>query len=954
MNSPAPEFLPSSNELEELAHCADERELSDYLRAHPRLLTIDVVRQLAEAVRQRLRVNLEQGFRLAEAALAIASILKDPESLGFGARAKANALWSGGKLHEAVELFQIAIGHFEDAGATAEVGRTLSSSIQPLMLLGEYGGALEAAERARVLFRRNGDLWRLARLEINVGNIHERQARFTEALGCYRLAYEQLQPYKDQEAMVAALHNMAVCLIILNDFHEALETYRRARKAAEKNQMPLLVAQADYNVAYLYFLRGDYQKALEGLRATQKLYQENGALYHSALCDLDQSEILLELNLSGEAARLAGRAQNQFEKLGTALESGRAVVNSAIAFHQQQESLQALDLFCKAAAIFANEKNHAWLALVEIYRALALLETGQAETAAEPCAAALQFFTSAGLTRRAVVCCLLMARIALARGRLPEAQQHCESALQKLVTAEAPLLSYHAHLILGDVHKAFGRPRQSKYNYQHARRNLETLRGSVQGEELKISFMKNKVEVYEKLVRASLETHRRGAAEKAFGYMEQAKSRSLVELVFGRGNALRKDPGERIATLEQELNWYYRRLEIEQTRATGISLAQIQELQSQARAREDELMRAIREMPPRKDGEHALETPGRVTLDDVRAALGAETTLLEYFQIESRLVAAVVTRRELDIFELGEVSEITAATRMLDFQLSHASANGHRRGSTHAESLLAATNHHLHELYRMLVLPLAGKLTNPRLLVVPHGPLHYIPFHALFDGGSYLIDRFTVTYAPSATMYTICQRKREAATGPPLLLGVPDKRAPSILHEIRSVASVLPQARVRLGRDATAHELKTAGASSRLIHIATHAVFRGDNPMFSSVRLADCYLNIYDLYQLHLPAELLTLSGCGTGLSVVAAGDELLGLVRGLLSAGAHSLLLSLWDVHDRTAAELMAYFYSKFETHDDKGAVLREAMLELRRSHPHPYYWAPFVLIGRRFFSSG
>ncbi|MBV9743636.1 MAG: CHAT domain-containing protein, partial [Acidobacteriia bacterium] len=202
--------------------------------------------------------------------------------------------------------------------------------------------------------------------------------------------------------------------------------------------------------------------------------------------------------------------------------------------------------------------------------------------------------------------------------------------------------------------------------------------------------------------------------------------------------------------------------------------------------------------------------------------------------------------------------------------------------------------------------------------------------------------------------YTICQRKREAATGPPLLLGVPDKRAPSILHEIRSVASVLPQARVRLGPDATAHELKTAGASSRLIHIATHAVFRSDNPMFSSVRLADCYLNIYDLYQLHLPAELLTLSGCGTGLSVVAAGDELLGLVRGLLSAGAHSLLLSLWDVHDRTAAELMASFYSKFETHADKGAVLREAMLELRRSHPHPYYWAPFVLIGRRFFSSG
>jgi CHAT domain-containing protein len=118
--------------------------------------------------------------------------------------------------------------------------------------------------------------------------------------------------------------------------------------------------------------------------------------------------------------------------------------------------------------------------------------------------------------------------------------------------------------------------------------------------------------------------------------------------------------------------------------------------------------------------------------------------------------------------------------------------------------------------------------------------------------------------------------------------------------------------------------------------------------------LADSYLNIYDLYQLQLPAELLTLSGCGTGLSVVMEGDELLGLIRGLLSAGAQSLLLSLWDVHDRTTAQFMVSFYSRLHQHNDKGVAMREAMLEVRKTHPHPYYWAPFVLVGKSFHSSG
>ena len=118
--------------------------------------------------------------------------------------------------------------------------------------------------------------------------------------------------------------------------------------------------------------------------------------------------------------------------------------------------------------------------------------------------------------------------------------------------------------------------------------------------------------------------------------------------------------------------------------------------------------------------------------------------------------------------------------------------------------------------------------------------------------------------------------------------------------------------------------------------------------MFSGIRLGDGYLNLYDLYQMRLPARLVTLSGCATGMNFVSAGDELLGLQRGLFCAGAVSLLLSLWDVHDESTAALMQAFYTSFMQTGDMAGALQAAMMQIRQQNPHPYFWAPFVLIGK------
>ena len=118
--------------------------------------------------------------------------------------------------------------------------------------------------------------------------------------------------------------------------------------------------------------------------------------------------------------------------------------------------------------------------------------------------------------------------------------------------------------------------------------------------------------------------------------------------------------------------------------------------------------------------------------------------------------------------------------------------------------------------------------------------------------------------------------------------------------------------------------------------------------MFSSIRLGNSQLSLFDFYQLQLNAELVTLSGCGTGMNVVIGGDELIGLVRGLLYAGAQTLMVSLWEVHDQSTTEFMRDFYRIYRQIPNKAEALRQAVITLREKHRHPYYWAAFSLVGK------
>jgi len=437
---------------------------------------------------------------------------------------------------------------------------------------------------------------------------------------------------------------------------------------------------------------------------------------------------------------------------------------------------------------------------------------------------------------------------------------------------------------------------------------------------------------------------------EAFRTIEQFRSCSLANpAARPAARHSREESGARIRQqiqeLRRELNSCYNRVHLEEIHPDSPVHAKPGVLIRRIRKREQQLLKLFRQLVPEIPCRNLQEeTPG--SLEEIQAALPPDSQLLEYYLTEGSVLACLLDRKGLRFFPgLSRAKRVEHLLRLLRFQMSKLSL-GDRLPSL-AERLQADALDHLRQLYRELVGPLAGHLTG-RLVIVPHGFLHCLPFHALYDGRQHLVERHAISYAPSATLFRDCALRRRQPAAYSLVLEVGGPATPHIPLEAEQVERLLPHACVLRGTAATAECLRTLGERARFLHIASHGIFRADHPLFSAIQLGDGWLTLLDVYNLRLNCELATLSGCGTGRSLVLAGDEWVGLGRGFLFAGAASLLASLWDINDETTALLMSHFYRELGSGAGQAEALGRAQAAVRERHAHPFYWAPFVLIGK------
>jgi CHAT domain-containing protein len=261
-------------------------------------------------------------------------------------------------------------------------------------------------------------------------------------------------------------------------------------------------------------------------------------------------------------------------------------------------------------------------------------------------------------------------------------------------------------------------------------------------------------------------------------------------------------------------------------------------------------------------------------------------------------------------------------------------------------------------LHARLIKPIEPLLTASRLIIVPHGALHYLPFGALMaENGSLLIDRHTLRMLPAASVITLLKPVLADKTLPILAFGNPDLGDARLdlafaESEARTVAGLVKGSRLLLRQEASEGNFRRAAGLFSRIHFATHGKFQAESPLDSGLYLArdaehDGVLTVSELYSMQLNADLVTLSACETGLGKVDNGDDVVGLARGFLYAGARSVVSSLWSVDDKATEELMRAFYANLAG-TSRAEALRSAQLKARGQYPHPFHWAAFQLTGR------
>ena len=445
---------------------------------------------------------------------------------------------------------------------------------------------------------------------------------------------------------------------------------------------------------------------------------------------------------------------------------------------------------------------------------------------------------------------------------------------------------------------------------------------------------------------------------------EQARSRTLLERMAGlleTQHAASETPelDQRLNALQADLNAVYSHLlnqEISQTEESVPERSLYSAtLQSRAVLLEQEISRLRLQVSP-TTAPDLFTRP--LSLHSIQQHLVGQA-LIVYYLLGDEIVAFVATHAQLQVVRRLSTRPIIESL----LHRLHSQWERFRVGRSfiqrHLGRLEQSTMRIMQELYETLFAPVdtllatlfptaLSRTTEPlHLTIVPHGLLHSVPFQALFDGEHTLLERYMITYAPSATALALLQQRPAEPEMRALVMGVADPGIPAITQEVANVASHLSAAAVRLNEQATIQTLLAMAPTASVLHLACHAIFRADNPMFSALKLMDGWLTAVEVAQLHLRCSLVVLSACESGRGQSLGGDEILGLARAFLGAGATTLVVSQWMVQDEATATLMAHFYANLATGQAAAKALRAAQLAVKAKLAPPYYWAPFILVG-------
>jgi CHAT domain-containing protein len=910
-------------------------------------------RELAHALKDTYYKSWTDEPKLVRnAALSLKSLLEikpDEEISALKNWVEGISYLTKGKIEKAIESLDLATEKLDKINKKHLSAQPQVGKLYALALLGNYQEAIKTGENSLKIFEEFGDELMAGKVEKNIGNIIVRQDSILPAEKYYVSAIARFTKIGDLQELAMCETNLAENYVDLHDFISAEKYFALALEHTKQANMNFVEAEIQASLGNLAMLRGKYPEALRYLEIARRNFEELNVPHRSVIAEFEIANIYFELNLADEAYEIYQSVVEKLRKYKFRAEEALARVNFGKVALSKNELTTARHELKKAGEIYRLEKNLSGLASVKLAQANLEFLSNKFDQALKIIRETEKLLTTSENLPLKLRAKFRHGEVLRKLDKHARAKTVLTEVYQKSLQYENTNLAQISLNSLGQMALENNDRRQAEKYFKKSIKLIENLRSPLPSEEFRIAFLADKLAPFENLAQIYLAENK---IEEAFKSIENARSRSLADVlqsVENKGvakNPQNKKLQEKLESLREELNWFYSL----QSRAEE---TEIEHLQAEAKVREKQIAAIMRQFESTKNiqVENSKNSPSEseINLKSLQTQLGEQRVLIEFVEYNDSFSAFVIDEKEIEyIADIATRDEIIHLLEGLQFQFG-ALRYGSENLGRFADILKQKADFYLHELYQKLLAPVKDLLSNKYLVIVPVSLLHYVPFQGLFDGEKYLVENNQVVTTPSALIWKILSRKQTQKPKNAFLMGFADSKIPLVNEEIKELKKIFQtSAEIFLDKRATFQNYTKHAENFDILHLACHGQFRPDNPLFSSLHLADGFITVRDICAQNLNAELATLSACETGLNKIYAGDEILGLARGFLVAGVHSIVLSLWTVNDQATKNLMKDFYTEQQLGQSVAASLQKAQKKCIRQNLHPYFWASFAIIGK------
>ncbi|MFQ6082908.1 MAG: tetratricopeptide repeat protein [Candidatus Aminicenantia bacterium] len=865
---------------------------------------------------------------------------------------------------------------------------------------GKYSQALNYYEQALETIIKTDSKNEQAKCLRSIGATYWYLGNYLKSSQYYLQALDLAKQTGNKEEQTKCLRNIGLVYWNLGDYPEALKYYQQALDISRETGDKKGQGKCLISIGMIFRKTGNYIKALKYYDQALEIFRKIGDKINEGRCLNSVGIIYWYLGNYTKALEYYKQALNIVRRINDKQEEGRILNNIGIIYRHLDDYPKALEYYSQALKITqqtGDKKDEGrWLNnLGNVY-----FDQGNYEQSLNYYQQSLNLLQ--GINDRASMANLAN-NLGLVYTQLNDysrAIEYCQQALKISQETGQSHILWEAYFDLAQAYEKQGEYDLAFKHYEKAIKVVESLRNRIQLADYKSGFLRDKIEVYHAVINLLAKLNQNRPSEEydklAFNYAERGKARAFLDALAESKLEIEKGVDPKLLAREKEIMQEISRTYTDLVNS-NLSEVERKEMLAQLDLLEDKLEEIKRELIQKSPAYARLKYPEPITLDQAqKELLDGKSAFLEYSLGKENSYLFVVTKNNFKMIQLPsqKKTEKQVSNYLSFISLPPTSSN---------KSDLEAVYSSGYNLFKTLIFPALGEIEGKnKLYIIPDGILNYLPFETLIlearskkqKAGKeirYLIQNYEIAYIPSGSVLReiIAREERKPVRRQKDLLAVGDpvfgkaeftgNKEQFIIRslysdagfkfdrlkfsgiEVNKIASLFSKKKrdVYLRKEAKEEMIKLNDLKKyKILHFATHGFIDDAKPTRSAVVLTldedpteDGFLQMREIFNLDLKADLVTLSACQTGLGKFIRGEGIVGFSRAFFYAGASSVLMTLWTVNDQAAAQFMERFYFHLKSSQPKLKALRKVKLEMINSKTalaHPYYWAGFIISGQ------